>query len=93
MKAIEARVGGIERYFAFVYPFYEENESNFGMLDRRGTPLRSLAAYSRAAAVLGHKRYLGDLRCDLPAVKRTRSVRRPARNRSRALYRRRDGLG
>lgn len=72
MKAVEAKACGLARYFAFVYPFYEENESNFGMMDRHGTPLRSLAAYARAAAVLRHKRYAGDLRCADPSLKRAR---------------------
>jgi hypothetical protein len=72
MKAVEARAGGIARYFAFVYPFFEENENNFGMMGRRGTPLRSMAAYARLASLLAHKRYLGDLRCDDPALQRTR---------------------
>jgi len=61
-KAIEVRACGVARYFAFVYPFYEENDNNFGMLDRGGTPLRSFAAYAQAARSLGGKRYLGDLR-------------------------------
>jgi hypothetical protein len=60
-KAIEVRACGVARYFAFVYPFYEENENNFGMLDRWGTPLRSFAAYAQAARALGGKQYLGDL--------------------------------
>jgi hypothetical protein len=64
MKAVEARAGGIACYFAFVYPFYEENENNFGMTDRQGTPLRSMAAYARLASVLARKQYLGDLKCD-----------------------------
>lgn len=72
MKAVEARACGIARYFAFVYPYYEEHDWNFGMTDRQGTPLRSLAAYAYAARVLSGKRYLGDLRCDVPAVKRAR---------------------
>ncbi len=61
-KAIEVRACGVARYFAFVYPFYEENDNNFGMLDRWGAPLRSFAAYAQAARVLGGKPYLGDLR-------------------------------
>jgi hypothetical protein len=60
-KAVEARACGIARYFAFVYPFYEENDNNFGMMDRHGTPLRSFAAYAQAARALGGKQYLGDL--------------------------------
>jgi hypothetical protein len=61
-KAIEVRACGVARYFAFVFPFYEENNNNFGMMDRWGTPLRSFAAYVQAARVLGEKPYLGDLR-------------------------------
>ncbi len=70
-KAIEARACGIGRYFAFVYPFYEENDNNFGMMDRHGAPLRSFAAYAQAARVLGGKQYLGDLRLSdsLPAAR------------------------
>lgn len=70
-KAIEARACGIARYFAFVYPFYEENDNNFGMMDRHGAPLRSFAAYVQAARVLGGKPYLGDLRLSdsLPAAR------------------------
>ena len=36
MKGVEARACGIAVYFPFVYPFYEENENNFGMTDRQG---------------------------------------------------------
>jgi hypothetical protein len=72
MKAVEARACGIARYFAFVYPFYEEREWNFGMMDRAGTPLRSMAAYAQAARVLAHKRYVGDLALDHEAVRRAR---------------------
>lgn len=70
-KAVEARACGIARYFAFVYPFYEENANNFGMMDRHGAPLRSFAAYVQAARVLGGKQYLGDLRLSdsLPAAR------------------------
>jgi hypothetical protein len=72
MKAVEARAGGIARYFAFVYPFFEEGENNFGMMGRRATPLRSLVAYARLASLLAHKRYLGDLQCDDAALRRAR---------------------
>lgn len=71
MKAVEARASGIERYFAFVYPFYEENDSNFGMMDRQGLPLRSMAAYAQAARLLQYARYVGELKTD-PPLPRTR---------------------
>ena len=72
MKAVEARACGIARYFAFVYPYYNENQNNFGMMDAHATPLRAMAAYAQAARALAGKRYLGDLRCDDPQVKRAR---------------------
>ncbi len=72
MKAVEARACGAARYFAFVYPFYEENTNNFGMMGREGTPLRSVAAYVQCIRALGGKDYLGDLALDDPAVLRAR---------------------
>jgi hypothetical protein len=72
MKAVEARACGIARYFAFVLPFYEENSSNFGMTDRRATPLLSLAAYAQMIRVLGNRPYLGDLRHGAQALQRAR---------------------
>jgi hypothetical protein len=72
MKAVEARACGIARYFAFVYPFFEETQNNFGMMGRQATPLRSMAAYVQSARVLSGKRYLGDISCDDPAVRRAR---------------------
>jgi len=72
MKAVEARCCGVARYFAFVYPFYEERDNNFGMMGRSATPLRSMAAYAHLMTVLAHKDYLGDLACDDSSVLRSR---------------------
>lgn len=72
MKAVEARACGVARYFAFVYPFYEERENNFGMMGREGTPLRSMAAYTQCIRTLAGKNYLGDLRVEDSAVLRAR---------------------
>lgn len=72
MKAVEARAGGVARHFPFVYPYYEEGDNNFGMMGRRATPLRSMAAYARLVSLLAHKRYLGDLKCDDQSLKRSR---------------------
>lgn len=72
MKGVEARACGIARYFPFVYPYYEERISNFGMMDRRGSPLRSMAAYVRLVGVLGGKSYLGDLALGDAPVNRAR---------------------
>ncbi|MGC8638857.1 MAG: hypothetical protein ACP5XB_03135 [Isosphaeraceae bacterium] len=72
MKGVEARACGIACYFPFVYPYYDENNSNFGMTDRRGTPLRSFAAYAQMIRVLGNEHFLGDLRHQPPGVVRAR---------------------
>lgn len=72
MKGVEAKACGIARYFAFVYPYYEENDHNFGMTDRSGTPLRSFAAYAQLIRVLANQPYLGDLRHAPPEVTRAR---------------------
>jgi len=72
MKAVEARACGVARYFAFVYPYYEENENNFGMMGREGTPLRAMAAYVQAARRLAGAEYVGDLPIGDPRVLRSR---------------------
>jgi len=72
MKAVEARACGIDRYFPFVYPYYEERDYNFGMMGRRATPLRGMAGYLQLVRALAHQRYLGDLQVADPAVVRAR---------------------
>lgn len=72
MKGVESKACGIDRYFPFVYPYYEERESNFGMMGREATPLRSMAAYVQLVTALSYKRYLGDLKCDDAKVQRAR---------------------
>jgi hypothetical protein len=72
MQTVEARACGAARHFPFVYPYYEENQNNFGMMGKEGTPLRAMAAYARCVSVLSGARYIGDLRVDDPAVKRAR---------------------
>lgn len=78
MKAVEARACGVARYFAFVYPFYEENDNNFGMMDRRATPLRSFAAYAQMIRTLRSSTYAGDWKTGDRAVRRARWFTRPA---------------
>lgn len=72
MKGVEARACGIARYFPFVYPYYEENQNNFGMMDKRGTPLRSMGAYVQMIRALAGMGYLGDLKHADPAIQRAR---------------------
>ncbi|MCL2117388.1 MAG: glycoside hydrolase family protein, partial [Planctomycetaceae bacterium] len=62
MKGVESKCCGVARYFPFVLPYYEENDNNFGMLDRKGTPLRSMAGYAQMIRVLAHTEYAGDLK-------------------------------
>jgi hypothetical protein len=72
MKGVEARACGVARYFPFVYPFYEENENNFGMMDKQATPLRSFAAYAQMIRALFGTEYVGDLKVSDKAVQRVR---------------------
>ncbi|MCL2701132.1 MAG: hypothetical protein FWE88_05505 [Phycisphaerae bacterium] len=73
-KAVEARACGVERYFPFVLPFFDEHGKNFGMTGKDGTPLRSLAAYGACIATLTNRAYVGDL--VMPLEKRLQIVRR-----------------
>ena len=61
-KAVEMRALGLERYFAFTYKNYSEGKRNFGMMDAKDTPLRSMAAYCHLVRVLSHREYAGDLK-------------------------------
>ncbi len=79
MKGVEARACGIARYFSFVFPFYEENDNNFGMMDRRATPLRSFAAYAQMIRALGGASYAGDWKTADRAIRRVRWFRSSGR--------------
>lgn len=61
-KAMETRALGLERYFAFEYKYYDEFHVNFGMMDSKHTPMRSMGAYVHLVRVLSHREYVGDLR-------------------------------
>ena len=61
-KAVEMRALGLERYFAFGYKNYSEDKRNFGMMDAKDTPLRSMAAYCHLVRVRSHREYAGDLK-------------------------------
>jgi hypothetical protein len=77
MKGVEARACGVARYFPFVYPYYEENENNFGMMDKRATPLRSFAAYAQMIRVLQRSFYVGDLKTADKTIQRARWFNKP----------------
>jgi len=68
MKGIEARCCGIDRYFAFVLPFFEESVHNFGMLDKSGTPIRAMAGYAQLIRTISHREYVGDLKTECISV-------------------------
>jgi len=61
MKGVEARAFGIQKYFPFVFPYYEERENNFGMMSKDYTPLRSIAGYAQLVRTLAFRDYVGDL--------------------------------
>ena len=69
MKAIEARACGISRYFAFCLPYFDRFGSNFGMMGKNCTPLRSMAAYVNCVAELSGWSYVGNLKINDPAVR------------------------
>ncbi len=60
-KAVEAKACGVRAFYAFVLQYYDEYANNFGMMDFRHTPMRSLAAYLTTVRFLSHAHYAGDL--------------------------------
>lgn len=60
-KGVVAKAIGFDAYYPFVYPFYEENDNNFGMSDRSNAPLRSIAGYAQTIRVLSDKTAVGEL--------------------------------
>lgn len=72
MKAIESKACGVASYFVFVYPFYEENSRNFGLLDRTGSPLRPMAGYANAINMIANMQYIGDWTTDDSNIQRAR---------------------
>ncbi len=62
MKAVEARACGVARYFAFCVPYFNRFGSNYGMMGKDLTPLRSMVAYLNCVAELSGWSYLGNLK-------------------------------
>ena len=60
-KAIEGKACGVSQFYTFIYYYYDENQNNFGMMDRNFTPMRSMAAYVGAIRQLAGFEYAGDL--------------------------------
>ncbi len=86
MKGVESRCSGVDRYFPFVYPYYEERDSNFGMMDKFGTPTRAFAAYVQSIRMLGGTKYVGNLKTDDPAILRARAFFRTGQETILVLY-------
>ncbi len=59
-KGVVCKAFGFETYFPFVYPFYEENDNNFGMSDRSNAPLRSIVGYATTIRRLAGKDCVGE---------------------------------
>ncbi len=72
-KAVESKAIGVDRYYAFCLPFFDEGKNNFGMFDCDSTPLRGFVAYAAAVGRLSGMAYLGDL-SRLPAGCRSARV-------------------
>ena len=63
-KGVVCKAFGFEAYFPFVYPFYEENDNNFGMSDRSNAPLRSIVGYAQSIRLLAGKDCVGEWALD-----------------------------
>lgn len=87
MKGCEARACGFDRYFPFVYSYYEERQNNFGMTGKEGSPLRSIAAYAEMIRMLADTEYLGDLKNILPNVSKARIFADRKGKKTLVLYR------
>ena len=59
-KQVENFALGVQSY-AFVLPFYAEENVGFGMLGEAGTPLRTFAGYAQAIRALAHTVYVADM--------------------------------
>jgi hypothetical protein len=57
IRGVLARAENAPTYFPFVFPFFEEKQVNFGLTDRRFTPLRSFAAYATLTRMLSHSQF------------------------------------
>ncbi|MDR0870360.1 MAG: hypothetical protein LBN39_06160 [Planctomycetaceae bacterium] len=86
MKGVESRCCGVDRYFPFVYPYYDENDNNFGMMDKTGSPCRSMAGYVQLIQTLSGTKYIGDLKTDEPAIQRARLFKNAKNETVAVLY-------
>jgi len=60
-NAVEAKACGIGQFYAFCFPYFDEVQNNFGMMDRNYTPMRSLGAYVGTIRQLSGFEYAGDI--------------------------------
>lgn len=86
MKGVEARACGFDRYFPFVYAYYEERENNFGMTGKEGSPLRSIVAYAQMIRRLSGTEYVGDWKEKKQEIDRARVFADSRGNKTLVLY-------
>ncbi len=79
MKAIDTRAAGIAQFYAFVYPYYQENRGNWGLVDRDGTPTPALAGYFNAKRLLTNAHFVGELKQRDPSLVSSRLFERDGR--------------
>jgi hypothetical protein len=65
-NVISALAAGVDKYFYFCMPHYEERNLEFSLLRPDGNPYPSFIAYSAAANILGESAFLG--RWNIPNV-------------------------
>lgn len=73
MKMIEAKVCGVARFYAFVYPPLPGGKDwRFGIMNYNGSPRHLMAGFVQAAHALSHRPYIGDLRHEIDTLKLAR---------------------
>lgn len=66
-QAAEARALGLARFFVFAWYDLKEGGKRFGLLDENRAPRAQAAAWFQQVRQLSGKRFIGDLKGDLPA--------------------------
>jgi hypothetical protein len=62
-NVISAMAAGVDKYFIFSMPHYEERNMEFSLLRPDGSPYPGFVAYSTAANILGESAFLGRWEC------------------------------
>ncbi len=87
LSAGEAKATGLARIFPFLFRNYGEGiERHYGLMDKAGTPQRTVASWAFAIRVLAHANYIGDWSVPLPGIQRARVFETASGNRILMLY-------